>query len=92
MRLGRVVSMPGPGEPGKLSQRPVDPGLLPMGAQKVGDTCAKAPQVPNAQTTLGHCLLRYVIPTRDLRSPNGATGNSQGRKPLVIEQFLRGAL
>ncbi len=34
----------------------------------------------------GHCLLRYEIPTRDLRSPNGVTGNSQGRKPRVIEQ------
>ncbi len=39
-------------------------------------------RVPNAPTTLGHSLLRFVVPTRDLRSPNGATGNSQGRKPL----------
>jgi len=49
-------------------------------------------RVPNPQATPGHCLLRYLIPTRDLLSPNGATGNSQGRKPLVIEQFWRGAL
>ncbi|MCZ6768245.1 MAG: hypothetical protein O7D93_03260, partial [Acidobacteria bacterium] len=35
----------------------------------VGGTCAKAPQVPNPQTNPGHCLLRYVITTRDLRSP-----------------------
>ncbi len=41
--------------------------------------------VLNPQTTPGHCLLRYVIPTRDLRSPNGAKENSQGREPLVIE-------
>ncbi len=32
------------GEPEKLSQRPVNPGLLPMGVQKVGDINAKAPQ------------------------------------------------
>ncbi len=43
------------------------------------------PEVPNPQTTPGHCLLRNEISTRDFRSPNGATGNSQGRKPLEIE-------
>jgi len=50
-------------------------------AQMIFDTSSRT-EVPNAQTTLGHLLLRYVIPPRDLRSPNGATGNSQGRKPL----------
>ncbi len=31
----------------------------------------EAPQVPNPQTTPGHCLLRHVISRRGLRSPNG---------------------
>ncbi len=44
-------------------------------------------ELPNPQTTPGHYLLRCVIPTGDLRSPEGAPGNSQGRKPLEFQEL-----
>ncbi len=44
--------------------------------------------MPNPQTTPGHCLLRYEISTRDLRSPKGATRKiARGASPWKSSGF-----